>query len=96
MFPLCVEDEGIAGAPGKFVELDDPGRRMYYSRTGNRCPACGLAEKRPPDDKTAPDACPECGRTAGQQSDAADQETSDVLTEIDALIDSLDDMGHGD
>lgn len=34
MFPLYRKDDAIAGAPGKFVQVDDAAKRLYEQRTG--------------------------------------------------------------
>lgn len=87
MFPLC-DDSAIAGAPGEFVQPDEGARRMYYMRTGAECSECGgSGEFDPPSNGST---CSECGRPM------EDENTDDVvLSEIDTLIEELDDMAGG-
>ncbi len=62
MFPLYEKDAAIAGAPGKLVALDAAARRMFYSRTGRPCPACGQKVAKKSRAAVAGNgACPECG-----------------------------------
>jgi Pyruvate/2-oxoacid:ferredoxin oxidoreductase delta subunit len=63
MFPLYEKDVAIAGAPGKLVALDAAARRMFYTRTGQPCSACGRkVDKKLPAAAAGEGVCPECGR----------------------------------
>lgn len=86
VFPLCQSEPAIAGAPGEHVVMDAAARRMYYDRTGARCPVCGQEGQIVDDDASL--ACPECSRPAGSSG----QPEPPVFAEIDALIDQLDQM----
>lgn len=96
MFPLS-DEPAVAGAPGTIMRPDAAARRMYYVRTGRRCPVCGqvseageLAEQ-----PEGVPACEECGRPLEEV--AAQVDPSPVHDEIDDLIDALDAMaGSGD
>lgn len=89
IFPLC-DEPAIAGAPGTLMQPDPAARRMFYVRTGRRCPACGEVATAGDAPAGGAPACPECGRALP----AAD-EPSPVHDEIDALIDMLDDLAGG-
>ncbi len=96
MFPLHADDEAIAGAPGKFVTMDAAARRMYYLRTGARCPKCGLDAAAPPAAGRGGEKCAECGRRLpDSHATPAEAPRSEVLDEIDALINELDNLAHG-
>ncbi|MEA3403625.1 MAG: hypothetical protein U9R79_20445 [Armatimonadota bacterium] len=89
MFPLC-DEPAIAGAPGTCMEPDAAARRMFYVRTGRRCPVCG--EVPGAEDAAFARAgaviCEECGRATEAAGEC--EEESTVHAEIDALIDALD------
>lgn len=85
MFPLYAKDAAIAGAPGLVMAPDLAARRMFYTRTGRPCPACGQAGV-PPRVPPETDTCPECGRALPAKT------ASDELDDIDALIAALDDL----
>jgi NAD-dependent dihydropyrimidine dehydrogenase PreA subunit len=92
MFPLYLKDPAIAGAPGLFMKPDASARRMFYLRTGLRCPACGAAGKDDP--RGQGPVCQECGRSTaaargapGGREPSAGKEPGD---ELDALIDGLE------
>lgn len=87
IFPLYDQDPGIAGAPGCFVVRDAAARRMYYARTEQVCPMCRTMTDAELSATSADGCCPECGRELPGQV-----EPSEVLMEIDALIDRLDNM----
>jgi len=96
MFPLFTDDDAICGAPGKLVTLDAPARRMYYVRTGKRCPECGQEGEATPTGSEGGNVCPECGRQLPGRLEAPDEpRESNALDEIDALIDELDDIAGG-
>lgn len=88
MFPLC-DDSAIAGAPGEFVEPDGQARQMYYMRTGAKCPKCGGSGEFQP--ASGGRTCTECGRPLDTDSSEDDA----VLSEIDSLIEELDDLAGG-
>lgn len=94
IFPLYEKDDAIAGAPGRLMAPDADARRMFYRRTGARCPVCGQegtgTAPAPVGDRSA---CSECGRPTAppQPADAS----SAVYDEIDALIADLDDLVEG-
>ncbi|MCD6360077.1 MAG: 4Fe-4S binding protein [Armatimonadetes bacterium] len=92
MFPTS-DDPVLAGAPGTLMTPDAAARRMYYVRTGARCPKCG-SRGEPDVIETSAGApvCEECGRPLK----SADIPPSEVRDEIDALIDELDALAEGD
>jgi Pyruvate/2-oxoacid:ferredoxin oxidoreductase delta subunit len=94
MFPLCEDDQAIAGAPGKLVTPDPPARRMYYARTGARCPQCGQSGKAAGGNQSA-EKCSECGRPVCPEATTPTEERSEVLAEIDSLVQELEDMSRG-
>ena len=92
IFPLS-DEPAIAGMPGTIMRPDAAARRMYYVRTGRRCPVCGeVAQAGSPPEGVA--TCEECGGPLGQPA-ATTPEPSPVHEEIDALIDALDDLAAG-
>lgn len=95
MFPLYADDQAIAGAPGKLVELDAAARRMYYARTGAVCPECGQSGTGAGGSTPGGNACPECGRAVSGAIGASAAEVSEVHDEIDALIRELEDLSGG-
>ena len=94
MFPLYENDQAIAGAPGQYVVLDAAARKMFYARTKQPCPRCGLkAERQSAAAQAAGPLCPECGRPQpAQASDggAAAAAATPVFDDLDALVDQLD------
>lgn len=89
IFPLC-DEPAIAGAPGTLMQPDPAARRMFYVRTGRRCPVCGEVATAGDGPAAGAPACPECGRAVAGAGTA-----SPVHDEIDALIDMLDDLAGG-
>lgn len=91
LFPLYDRDEAIAGAPGKVMQPDSAARRLFYTRTGRRCPACGGDGSspgvlpKPAEGQAVPSLCPECGRPVRIASSEGA-----VTDELDALIDALE------
>jgi Pyruvate/2-oxoacid:ferredoxin oxidoreductase delta subunit len=79
LFPLHREP-AIAGAPGHLMELDLFGRQLFYNRTQQPCPRCGLAARKDPRGGGPP--CPVCGRSRDEQPSRRDA--------LDSLIDDLD------
>ena len=102
MFPLYGKDAAVAGAPGRFVELDAAAKRMFYTRTGQECPLCGLSGELPRA-KSEGEKCAECGRETSPPQPPSPQvargETAtappNALDEIDNLIDQLDRLKPG-
>ncbi len=96
MFPMS-DEPAIAGVPGTVMSPDPMARRTYYVRTGRRCPVCGeVAEAG--ELAALPDgvaACEECGRPLADTPGWAAEGASAVFDEIDALIDTLDDLAAG-
>lgn len=95
MFPLYSKDPAIAGAPGQFVELNAEGRKLYYGRTGARCPSCGQSGEVSRRQRGA-ESCAECGRPA-VVAPVAPPPTSpdDTRDELDALLDELEQLSGG-
>ncbi len=91
IFPLS-DEPAIAGMPGTIMQPDAAARRMYYVRTGRRCPVCGEIAQAGQRTELAATACEECGRPLDEPVAA---QPSPVHEEIDALIDALDDMSAG-
>lgn len=93
IFPLS-DEPAVAGAPGTIMRPDAAARRMYYVRTGRRCPVCGeVAHAGELADAPAGGAtCEECGRPLAGPASA---ETSVIHQEIDELIDALDEIAGG-
>lgn len=93
IFPLS-DEPAIAGAPGTIMRPDAAARRMYYVRTGRRCPVCGeVAHAGELADAPADGpVCEECGRPLGE---ASATEASFIHQEIDELIDALDELAGG-
>jgi Pyruvate/2-oxoacid:ferredoxin oxidoreductase delta subunit len=94
MFPLYEKDPAIAGAPGQFVALDAAAHKMFYARTKQPCPLCGMkAEWKFKSATAAGPLCPECSRPQPVQtsitgsSEAAERP---LFKDLDALVDRLD------
>jgi Pyruvate/2-oxoacid:ferredoxin oxidoreductase delta subunit len=92
MFPLYENDDAIAGAPGEFVTLDADARKMFYTRTGQQCPVCGLVgEAKARKTKAAKGVpCAECGRPGGSEQAPASASKSLPYDDLDELVDRLD------
>lgn len=90
IFPLS-DEPAIAGMPGTLMQPDAAARRMYYVRTGRRCPVCGRTVEAGEQPTPGQAACDECGAAA----DRPDEAPSAVHEEIDALISVLDDLTSG-
>lgn len=83
IFPLYTKDPAIAGAPGTKMHLDAAGKALFFNRTGQACPVCGMTAKSDPG-RDGP-LCAGCGRhTRPAQERKADA--------IDSLLDDLDRM----
>jgi Pyruvate/2-oxoacid:ferredoxin oxidoreductase delta subunit len=92
MFPLYEKDQAVAGAPGEFVTLDADARKMFYMRTGQRCPVCGQAGEAKSRRKKADKGvlCPECGRPGSTEQRPASPSKSLPYDDLDELVDRLD------
>lgn len=89
IFPLS-DEPAIAGAPGTLMRPDATARRMFYVRSGRRCPVCGEVTTGGDAPEQGATACPECGRALD-----ARKQLSAVHDDIDALIDTLDELADG-
>lgn len=92
IFPLC-DEPAIAGAPGTLMEPDAAARRMFYVRSGLPCPVCGQVAEAGRSGGAA--SCPECGSPRDEDDASDTRSASPVYDEIDALIDSLDEIAGG-
>lgn len=97
IFPLYDKDPAIAGAPGLYMQPDAAAMRMYYARSGAKCPICGESGTVLNNRKTSLETpkCQECGRPikteiVGQKSISPEDTT--VADELDSLIDALDQL----
>jgi Pyruvate/2-oxoacid:ferredoxin oxidoreductase delta subunit len=93
MFPLYRKDAAIAGAPGRFVTLDAAARKMFYARSGQPCPVCGMTTDRKSQTAAGGNACLECGRLQPAETLAADAAPSAnrlPFDDLDDLVDRLD------
>jgi Pyruvate/2-oxoacid:ferredoxin oxidoreductase delta subunit len=99
MFPLYHKDAAISGAPGQFVQLDAEGRKLFYGRSGARCPVCGQeGELRGRKARGQTPACAECGRPlplVAEGPAAPSPDLADARDELDALLDQLEELSGG-